>query len=74
MKAQTKEIIWNLVNSFLAGLISFLSALAAVGDITVKVFIVSLITFGLVAATKFYDYWKSEEKEYKSTKLFTFIK
>lgn len=67
-----KEIMWNIVNSLIAGGISLGSAILAVGEINGKVICVSLITAGMVALLKFKDYWTSEENEYKN-KIFTIL-
>lgn len=67
---QTKEILWNVVNSILAGALVFLGSIAD-GDITAKGFCAALITFFIVAFTKFYDYWKTQEGEYIN--LFNFV-
>lgn len=66
-----KEIFYNIVNSLLAGLLVFLGSLtngfswAGVG--------VAFISAGIVAITKFKEYWASEAEEYKSTALFSFL-
>lgn len=68
-----KEIFYNIVNfiSLLAGLLVFLGSLtsgfswAGVG--------VAFISAGIVAITKFKEYWASEADEYKSTALFSFL-
>jgi hypothetical protein len=68
----TPEIIWNVVNSLLAGGISFFSILAATGSINLKMIGISLISAGLAAFLQFKKYWESEQGEY-STKLFNFL-
>jgi hypothetical protein len=69
---QKKEIIWNIINSLLAGTISFLSALIAAGELNWKVIMVSLITSALVMCVRFKNYWDGEQKEYQQ-KIFKFI-
>jgi hypothetical protein len=66
-----KEIIWNIVNSLLAGVLVFLGSLTS-GEINWKGVGLALIASALVAVTKFKDYWNGEQKEY-STKLFRFV-
>ena len=71
-KTQKPEITWNIVNSLLAGGLVFLGA-CTTGSITLQGAIAALVAAGIVAITKFKDYWGKEESEYTS-KLFTFIK
>ena len=71
-KTQKPEIIWNIVNSLLAGGLVFLGACSS-GSITLRGVIAALVAAGIVAITKFKDYWAKEQGEY-SSKLFTFIK
>ena len=73
MKSQKKEILWNLINSGLAGVLVLLGALTT-GGISVESFCVALVTALIVAVSQFKDYWKSEEKEYKSKKTYGFMK
>jgi hypothetical protein len=68
-----REIIWNLVNAGLAGLLVFAGACAD-GNIGLRGVIAALIAGGIVAITKFKGYWEKEETEYCSTKLFNFVK
>lgn len=72
MKSNKKEIIWNVINSCLAGSLVFLGSIIN-GDITFKSVIVALIACFIVAITKFRDYWAKEEKEY-SSKIFSFLR
>lgn len=72
LKNNKNEIIWNLINSGLAGSLVFLGAFVSSG-ITLRGIIAALIASGIVAVTKFYDYWKTQEGEYTS-KLFTFVR
>lgn len=66
-----KEIIWNVVNSLLAGAL-VLAGACADGSVTQQGLFVAIATAAVVAITKFKEYWQGEEKEY-SSKLFTFI-
>jgi len=71
--SQKKEIIYNLVNSALAGILVFLGACTN-GDITSKAIFTALIASLIVAFTQFKNYWDSEKADYSSTKLFSIIK
>jgi hypothetical protein len=74
MKTQEKkEIIWNIINSVLAGVLVLLGALTT-GGIGLESFLTALIAAGVVAVTKFQQYWACEEQEYKNLKLFNFIR
>lgn len=66
-----KEIIWNLVNSGLAAGLVFLGACAN-GNLSWRGVVAALIAAGIVAFTKFKDYWSKEEHEYIS-KTFQFL-
>lgn len=70
-KKNKEEIIYNLINSALAGALVFLGSLSS-GKITFEGFGFALIAALIVAITKFKEYWKGEKKEY-TTKLFNFI-
>jgi len=71
LKKNKDEIIWNLINSGLAGGLVFLGSLTA-GSITYQGVIGAIIVAGIIAFTKFKDYWGKEEKEY-TTKIFSFV-
>jgi hypothetical protein len=58
-----KEIIYNLINSLLAGALVFLGTLLD-GDLTLKGVLIAVITFLIVAITKFKEYWDGEASEY----------
>lgn len=72
-KKQSKEILWNIINSVLAGLLVLLGAFST-GDITLKSFCFATITACLVAVNQFKDYWETQKNEYSSTKMFSFVK
>lgn len=72
MKSQKKEIIWNLVNSALAGALVFLGALAS-GGVNSTSICTAIVASLAVLVTKFKSYWESEEGEYKSM-LFNFVR
>jgi len=65
------EIIWNIVNSLLAGVLVLLGSLAD-GQITTNGFMVAFIASAIVAFSQFKEYWQKEEKEY-TTHLFKFF-
>ena len=63
-----KEITWNIINSLLAGGLVFLGGCVS-GRLTWAVMAASLLAAGIVALTKFSEYWKNEEEEYQTKKL-----
>lgn len=67
-----KEIIWNIVNSLLAGALVLMGAIST-GELTLKGILLALVAGGVVAITNFKNYWASEKPEYDSPKLFNFI-
>lgn len=73
-----KEILWNIVNSLLAGALVFLGGCAA-GDLNTKVIIASAVAAGLAAIVQFKKFWENEQNEYKedvkkvNTTLFSFF-
>ncbi len=71
MNKQKKEIVWNIVNACLAGLLVLFGNFAS-GEITAKGIGAAFIAFGIVAVTQFKNYWDGEKGEYAS-KMFTFI-
>jgi hypothetical protein len=70
---QKKEIMYNIINSALAGVLVLLGSLTA-GSITFQGLATAAIASLLVAVSQFKKYWDSEKAEYCNTKLFTFIK
>jgi hypothetical protein len=70
---QKKELFYNIINVLISGAISFFSALLAVGNLTLKVFGVAVITALIVSFSKFKEYWDEEKNEY-SSKVFNFVK
>lgn len=72
------EIIYNLINSALAGVLVLLGALTS-GHITWEGFGAAAVAAGIVACTQFKKFWEGEEAEFVgnkkgSIKLFGFIK
>lgn len=72
LKKNKDEIVWHIINSLLSAALVFMGALTT-GNINKTTIIISLVTGGVVALSKFKDYWQSEEKEYTS-KLFSFVR
>lgn len=70
--SQKKEIIYNVVNSLLAGLLVFLGACTS-GGITSKGIFAAVVASLVVAVTQFKNYWDSEKKEY-SSKIFMLVR
>ena len=66
-----KEIIWNLINSALAGALVFFGALTT-GTITKASVLASLAAALAAFCIQFKSYWTGEKKEY-SAKLFKFL-
>lgn len=64
-KTMDREIIWNIVNSLLAGALVFVGACAS-GGINEKGVAAAAAASAIVALTKFYDYWQKEEEEYRT--------
>ena len=62
--SQKKEIIWNIINSVLAGALVLLGSFTT-GNITKEGIIFALIAFAIVAVSRFKEYWEQEEKQYK---------
>lgn len=62
-----KEIVWNIVNSLLAGALVFLGAFSD-GNITGKGLCIAAFAALSVALLQFKDYWQKEKSEYKSKK------
>ena len=58
-----KEILWNIINSLLAGILVILGAFTD-GEITSKGIIVAFVAAGIVGITQFKNYWNKEEEEY----------
>ena len=67
-----REIFYNLINSFLAGILVFLGSCTA-GGITKEGLLIAGATSLIVAVNKFKGYWESEKKEYCKTTLFNFL-
>jgi len=71
LRSNKNEILWNLINSGLAGLLVLLGSFAD-GNISLTGFIAAAVAAGAVAINKFKDYWDSEKGEY-SQKSFNFF-
>jgi len=66
-----KEILYNVINSLLAGGLVFLGSFSS-GNITAQGVFLALVAAGVVALTKFKNYWDGEKGEY-SSKLMNFF-
>lgn len=66
-----KEIMYHLINSFLAGGLVFLGSLTT-GEFSLKSLGIATAACLIVMLTKFKNYWEKEEPEY-SKKLLNFI-
>lgn len=62
-KQEKKEILYNLINSALAGLLVLVGAFST-GNITKQGFIFAIMASLAVCITKFKEYWDGEKKEY----------
>jgi hypothetical protein len=71
LKQNKDEIIWNIINSLIAGGLVIAGACAG-GNLTLTGLGTAFAAAAVVALTKFRDYWLKEEHEY-SKKFFTFI-
>jgi len=63
VKKQDREILYNIINSLLAGALVFLGSFSD-GDITAKGVGLAITASLIVAITKFKDYWSTQENEY----------
>ena len=71
IKKNKNEIVWNLINSGLAGALVFFGAFTT-GKITWESVMTAFITAMVAFCVQFKNYWTGEKKEY-SVKLFKFI-
>ena len=62
--SQKKEIIWNIINSLLAGGLVLLGSFST-GNINSQGFILAFIAASIIAVSRFKEYWAQEEQEYK---------
>ena len=62
-----KEILWNVVNSLLAGALVFVGAFSD-GSITITGAMIALSASMLVAITQFKRYWETQQDEYCNDK------
>jgi hypothetical protein len=68
---QKKEIVYNLINGFLAGFLVLLGSFST-GELTAKGIFFSVVASLIVVITKFKEYWDGEKNEYTS-KVFSFV-
>jgi hypothetical protein len=71
LKANKNEIIWNLINSALAGVLVFCGAFTT-GKVTWASVMASLAAAVIAFCVQFKEYWIGEKGEY-SAKLFKFL-
>ena len=69
-----KEIMWNIINSLLAGGLVFLGG-CSTGEITMETFVFALVAGGSAAMVQFRDYWMTTKptKRNKKAMLFKFL-
>jgi len=60
-----KEILWNIINSGIAGSLVLLGSIAD-GQITGTGIIVAVVASSIVAISQFQDYWKTKQEEYSN--------
>ncbi len=70
-KKNKNEILYNIVNSVIAGGLVFAGSVAD-GSVTSTGIIAAAGAAGLVALVKFKEYWSTQKSEYTS-KILTFI-
>lgn len=71
LRRNKNEILWHLVNSFLAGALVVLGSLAG-GDLTMRGVALGAVAGVVVMVTKLKEYWESERGEYMA-RMFVFI-
>ena len=59
-----EEIFWNAINSMLAGSLVFLGSFTT-GGATMEGLKAAIVVSSIVAISKFTEYWKKEEREYR---------
>ena len=69
--SQAKEIIYNIINSLLAGVLVLLGAFST-GNIDKQALCTAGIAALIVAFSQFKKYWDGEKEQY-STKIFNFV-
>lgn len=73
MNKELKEILWNIINSLLAGALVLLGNLSN-GNITIKGLELASIAAAIVCIMQFKNYWDSEKPEFCNPKIFNFLK
>lgn len=70
-KERRNEIIWNIINSILAGLIAFLSSIVTMFsnqnldlENIGKAITIAVVASLLIAVVKFKDFWDGEKREF----------
>lgn len=67
-----KEILWNIINSALAGTLVLLGAMSN-GHLTLESLGFAAIAGTIAMITQFKKYWETEEQEYTKKTLFSFV-
>lgn len=70
--SRAKEICYHIVNSLLSGALVLLGAFTTSQEINLEGLFFASIMAGIVAITKFKDFWDSEKSEYTHT-VFHFV-
>lgn len=71
-KSQKKAILYHVVDSLLPAVLVLLGSFTTARDASYESVFIACIASGIVAVNKFYEYWKTEEKEF-CTPAFNFI-
>lgn len=61
--SQVKEIMWNVINSLLAGGLVLLGSFT--NGFSREGMVLAIIASGIIAVSRFKEYWAQEEQEYK---------
>jgi len=69
-KAQNKEILWNVINSCLAGFLVMFGGFIANQEITTKLIFTSIALGCMAAIVQFKKFWETEQSSFK---LFKFL-
>lgn len=70
-KENKNEILYNLINAFIAGALVFVGA-CTTGKVGLESVFIAFMASLIVILTKFKEYWDGQKNEYLS-KTFTFI-
>lgn len=75
LKQNKDEIIWNIINSLIAGALVFFGSVAGAGfKFSLEGLGIAVATALIIAFSKFKEYWATQEGEYRASKnLFCFV-